>query len=46
MKSDPSRFIKLNPVNGYGSYQHFVPWIERYLEACYKYPDADIEVSR
>lgn len=46
MKSDPSRFEKLNPSNGWGSYDVFVPWIERYLEACEENPDAEVEVSR
>jgi hypothetical protein len=32
--------------NGWGLYVHFVPWVERYLAACEKYPDATIGVSR
>lgn len=46
MKSNPKRFKSLNPKNGWGSYDRFVPWIERYIEACEDYPDADVEVSR
>lgn len=46
MKADPARFEKHNAPNGWGLYEHFVPWIERYLEACRQYPDAEITVSR
>lgn len=46
MKAEPDRFRAFNPENGWGSYGRFVPWIERYLEACEADPDAAIEVSR
>lgn len=46
MKREPSRFIALNPSNGWGSYDGFVPWIEQYLAACCRWPDADVSVSR
>lgn len=46
LKSDPPRFEQLNPKNGWGSYERFVPWIERYLAACENYPDAAVEASR
>jgi hypothetical protein len=46
MKSDPSRFEHFNAKNGWGLYEHFVPWIERYLEACRAYPDAKVMASR
>lgn len=46
MKSDPEKFEKYNARNGWGLYEHFVPWIERYLEACIKYPDANVSVDR
>lgn len=46
MKSDPLRFQKLNAENGWGTYADFLPWLERYLEACEANPDADISVSR
>jgi hypothetical protein len=43
---DDERFIALNPPNGWGSYEGFVPWIWRYIDACCEYPDADVSVSR
>lgn len=46
LKSDPPRFQKFNPENGWGSYEGFVRWVENYLEACEKDPDADVEISR
>lgn len=46
MKRQPERFEELNPSNGWGSYEVFVPWIERYLAACCEYPDATVRVSR
>ncbi len=46
MKARPTRFKKLNPKNGWGCYDNFVHWIERYLAACEEHPDAKIQVSR
>lgn len=46
MKADPERFEKFNAPNGWGLYKHFVPWIEKYIEACEANPDATVSVSR
>jgi hypothetical protein len=46
IKKYPKRFEKLNASNGLGMYHHFVPFLDKYLEACEKWPDADVEVSR
>ena len=46
MKADPEYFKKYDASNGWGSYEHFVPWVERYLDACRKYPEANINVWR
>jgi hypothetical protein len=45
MKDNPARFEKHNPANGWGSYQAFVPWLEKLLEACEKNPDARVKAS-
>jgi hypothetical protein len=45
LKADPERFQKFNASNGWGMYEHFVPFVEKYLEACIENPDADVEVS-
>jgi len=46
MKSDPERFKKLESPNGWGTYNDFIPWLEKYLKACEDNPDAEIEISR
>lgn len=46
LKSRPEYFEKFNSPNGWGMYEHFVPFVEKYLEACKDNPDAIIEVSR
>jgi hypothetical protein len=46
LKSDPPRFEAFNSPNGWGMYEHFVPFVEGYLAACKANPDAEIEVSR
>lgn len=46
LKRDPAKFEKHNAANGWGLYEHFVPFVEQYLEACRKYPKATIRVSR
>lgn len=43
---DPEKFKRYDSSNGWGLYKHFVPWVQEYLAACEKYPDADITVSR
>jgi hypothetical protein len=44
--SDPTRFEKHNPLNGWGSYAGFVGFVQGYLKACKKHPDATVEASR
>lgn len=46
LKIEPERYKNLNPENGWGSYDGLVEFIEDYLNACYEYPDADVNVSR
>ncbi len=46
LKTRPEHFEKFNSPNGWGMYEHFVPFVEKYLEACKEYPDSVIEVSR
>lgn len=46
LKSEPERYKKFKPENGWGSYDGLVKFVENYLNACYEYPDADVEVSR
>lgn len=46
MKADPDYYKQFNASNGWGLYEHFIPWIEQYLEACMQYPESEISVSR
>ena len=46
LKSDPEFYKTFNSPNGWGMYEHFVPFVERYLNACKEYPKSLIEISR
>jgi len=46
LKARPEHFEKFNSPNGWGTYEHFVPFVETYLNACKEYPNAIIEASR
>lgn len=46
LQSDPPRFEALNSPNGWGLYEHFVPFVEKYLAACKENPDATVRVWR
>lgn len=46
MKADPDRFREFDSRNGWGTYENFLPWLERYLAACEENPDALVSVSR
>lgn len=46
LESDPERYSAYNAPNGWGTYEHFVPFVRDYLEACRKYPEAKIVVDR
>jgi hypothetical protein len=46
LSNDPERFKKLNPENGWGSYEGLVAFVTEYLAACVANPDADVRVSR
>lgn len=46
LESDPERFKQFNSPNGWGMYEHFVPFCKRILQGCIEYPDADVRVWR
>lgn len=46
LQQNESAAQKHSPGNGWGTYEQFVPWVERYRDACIKYPKARIKVSR
>lgn len=46
LKSDPTHFNKFDAPNGWGRYEHLVSFVEKYLDACRRHPDAAVSVSR
>lgn len=46
LKDRPEYYRKFDAENGWGTYEHFVPFVEEVLEACKKNPNAEIEVNR
>lgn len=44
--SDPERFRKFNPENGWGNYENLVKFVKNYLAACEENPDAEVYSSR
>lgn len=46
LKADPEKYRAFNPENGWGSYEGFMEFVEKYLKACRENPDATVRVSR
>ena len=46
LKAKPEYYKKFNSPNGWGMYEHFVPFVEKYLESCKEFPESRISVSR
>ena len=46
MIARPSHYKTFDSPNGWGLYKHFVPFIEKYLEALKEYPESFVECSR
>lgn len=46
LKAKPDYFQQFNPDNDWGSYNGFVMFVEGYLKACKKDPDAWVDISR
>lgn len=44
--SHEKELSKYNPENGWGHYENFVYCLPMYIRACYKWPDAVLEVDR
>lgn len=43
---DPETFQQYDSSNGWGTYQHFVPFVKQVLAGCIEHPDADVETCR
>ena len=46
LRADPKYFKQFDSPNGWGTYKHFVPFVEDYLEACEQNPNAEVRVDR
>ncbi len=46
LESDPEKFKKFNPENGWGSYEGLLRVAKRFADACRDYPKAKVEVWR
>jgi len=46
LKAKPEYYKKFDSPNGWGLYEHFVPWVEEYLQACKEFPEATVSVWR
>lgn len=44
--ADPKYFAQFNSPNGWGTYKRFIIFVESYIKALKKYPEAKIKVSR
>ena len=45
LKKSPAKYKKYDSPNGWGLYEHFVPFVEEILKACEENPDAEIRSS-
>ena len=46
MKERPDHYRQFDSPNGWGTYDRFVPWVEKYLAALKQFPDTIITASR
>lgn len=46
MVAKPSHYEQFDSPNGWGRYDHFLPFCVRYLEACIAHPEATVRISR
>lgn len=44
--SDPEKFKKYNPENGWGTYEGLCDFVYHYRNACWDYPEAELSISR
>jgi len=43
--NDPDYYSTFNSPNDWGMYENFVPFVEEVLEACKKFPEAEVKTS-
>lgn len=46
LKDNPDFYKTFDSPNGWGLYEHFVPFVDKYLNACILNPEASVHASR
>lgn len=46
LKAKPAYYKKYDSPNGWGLYEHFVPFVKAYLKACKQFPKSVVRVRR
>lgn len=46
LQANREHYEQFNASNGWGLYEHFVPFVSAYMSACEDHPNADVGVSR
>lgn len=46
LKDNPDFYKTFDAPNGWGTYKHFVPFVEEYLNACTEHPEASVYADR
>lgn len=46
LEAEPEKYKAHNSPNGWGMYEHFVPFVRNYLAACEANPDAEVHADR
>lgn len=46
LKVDPAKYKAYDDPKGWGIYDNFVPWLEKYMNACKDNPSAEVSVCR
>jgi hypothetical protein len=44
--NDPDKFKQYDSPNGWGMYEHFLPFVKQYIDACVTNPYAEVKASR
>ncbi len=44
LKENPPKYKAYQPANGWGTYDHFVHWVDEYILQCQANPDAEIGI--
>ncbi len=46
LKNNKNFYKQFDADNGWGTYDNFLPWVKKYLDACKEYPEAYVNAYR